>query len=410
MGLFSIFKKKKKQPENTVRALGMNVPLYRGEENLPEDINELWKMAVYYGNEKCDDNNKQQIRKKVIKKADDLVKAGRAEDPGWVKSGMVYEFGTVEEIVQFEFDRFMQKLRNCPVTEQDREKRDNAHRDDPKNGWYALIDGTMLNCSVNWQNFTYWENDEGNPKRIQDKRFVQIFESHMEEIIDIVWDIVETERQPGCFTRFGYHMYKDLVQFYTVDALKGRRFTFSVWDKSDKYARSAGYVHDMEDIAREKDIQTYNELKAEADAGMHSIEKQALVDAYNAYVSRRKTEPCNNAEKKKVTETKTKTSEPYKAPRISANSGVRMVIVSNRTMDNMFNKTEVHLERGTIRDKDTLYNEKTGKEIRMFAPFVVEDIDGFTEKKTEVTGSAVFTYYPHFTNANFDVGDVFISK
>lgn len=233
MGFFNKLKrnvqqemKKMNTPEGCVNWQGWNVPLYKDNDSLSDDINTLRKMLMYYLSPACTDvSNKDRIVKEIVLKANELVKNGAVEEYEWVSRQMVDLFGTQEEKAAFAFGYQLRRL---------------------KKSHFTMEDVTLRNTKKGA------EKDELVNKRAFDTEYPMIdklpeyYEAHLEELIHVVWELIEEEKQDKSILYIGLYLYDDLMHFVEMKK-KDAKYPFSnkVWKETYAYLDLANKEFDI---------------------------------------------------------------------------------------------------------------------------------------------------------------------
>lgn len=233
MGLFSFLKPNKK-PTKTNKDI---VYEYHGYDELPKDYDVLEKMFNHYDDLYLETKNPEheEARFMIAKKWKEVGDNQNPYDPT-NRSRFVYSlyFGTEEDLAAYYFDEFIKFSRKTVIDSSTLANRKNAE----------LFQSTLFGASHSSYTGNAFEYHEGENLTKEEKRenaFVEYYENHFDELIDVIFELIDKQEEGEALTYTGYYMYKDLYQFF-VDS--EQRFSKKIWVSAKEYNEHCSNYYD----------------------------------------------------------------------------------------------------------------------------------------------------------------------
>lgn len=262
MGLFHLFKSNQKKTNKNI------VYEYHGYDELPDDYDVLGKMYDYYDDlyYQTNDLKYEEARFMIVKKWKEV---GDNQIP-YVPTHharFVYNlyYGTKEELAAYYFDEFIYSVKNTVIDS-------SALKNRKMNNLFSM---TLFGASFSdyaGNKFEYHEQDNLTKEENNENALVEYYENHFDELIDVIFELIDKQEKDDVLTYTGYYMYKDLCQFF-VDS--NQRFSKKIWVSTKDYNE---YCHNYYD-----DCLLYKINDHKNDLNIIKRRNQIAIDNKNIY-------------------------------------------------------------------------------------------------------------------------------
>lgn len=235
MGLFNLFKGNNTSSKQKKKHVSYK---YYSYEQLPDDFDTLEKMFDYYNNlyKKNDYEGYDEERYMIAKK---FKEAGEMQVPyNPINRGrFIYTlyFGTTEETVSYYFDEFIEKSRQTLIPVSILKPRKNKSK---------IIDDYLYQASFSdslEHRFTFHDKEDLSNEEKEDNALVEYYENHLDKLVDVIFELIDKQKQGDMLLYTGYFMYIDLYNFLTQDE---HRFSNKVWDRTHDYNQHCSHYYD----------------------------------------------------------------------------------------------------------------------------------------------------------------------
>lgn len=235
MGLFNLFRGNKMSSKTKKNQVLYE---YDGYDHLPDDYDILEEMFDYYNDlyKKNDYKGYDEERFMIAKK---FKEAGDKQVPyNPINRGrFVYTlyFGTTDETVAYYFDEFIEKSRQTVIPASILKQRRNKN---------IIIDEHLYQASFSSfleHRFEFHDKENLSDEEKEDNALVEYYENHLGQLVDVIFELIDKQKQGDMLLYTGYFMYRDLYKFF-VEA--EHRFSKKVWERTHDYNQHCSYYYD----------------------------------------------------------------------------------------------------------------------------------------------------------------------
>lgn len=235
MSLFNLFRGSKTSIKINKKHVSYE---YHGYDCLPDDFDVLDKMFDYY-NHLYRKNNFEGYDEERFMIAKKFKEAGEKQIPyNPINRGrFVYTlyFGTVDERAAYHFDEFIEKSRQTVIDSSVLKQRRNKD---------IIIDDYLYQApfsSALEHRFKFHDEEELSDEEKEDNALVEYYENHLNELVDVIFELIDKQKRGNVLLYTGYFMYKDLFNFF-MEA--NQRFSKKVWNSTHDYNQHCSKYYD----------------------------------------------------------------------------------------------------------------------------------------------------------------------
>lgn len=224
MGAFNLFKRNKNNSKKKNNKVSYEFHDY---DQLPNDFDALDKIFDYYWNLRNNDQKYDEEIQMIIRKFKEVGDQQIPYDP--VNRGrFIYALfnGTTEDMASFHFDEFLEECKKTVVDASVLNHRENNKYISHESLYQATYSKDVEN------RFQFHDKENLSDEEKEDNVYVEYYENHLNQLVSLVFELIDKQSQGDKLLYTGYYMYMDLLNFFVrADA----RFSRKVWEKSHDY-------------------------------------------------------------------------------------------------------------------------------------------------------------------------------